>query len=75
MAQPLLAEEMFDLTVDQLVNDYGAELSLEEHWWGYSYDLRLSGHTLYSAPADFVRETEDLLETRDLFNYEDDNIV
>lgn len=56
---PLLAEELLDLTVEELINDFGAELECVEHWWGFEYVLKAQGHALYSSPSDYPLNPED----------------
>lgn len=56
---PLLAEELMDLTLEELINDHGAEFIAQEHWWGLEFSLRVGGTCLYSAPADYDITEED----------------
>ena len=55
----LLAEEFMDLTVEELINDYGADFIVQEHWYGLEFSLKLGGTVLYSAPYDAPLGAED----------------
>ena len=48
----LLAEEMLNLTLDELINDFGAEFTFTEDWYGVDYSISLDGTLLYAAPSD-----------------------
>ena len=64
---PLLAEELMDLTLEELINEHGADIQAREHWFGIEFEIRVSGLTLYSAPADYPLEGDTLL----VDNFED----
>ena len=46
----MLAEELMGLTVEELINDYGADFRAQEHWFGVTYSLSLNGTFLYDVP-------------------------
>jgi len=48
----LLAEEMMGLTLEELINDYGADLQAREHWFGVTWSINICGTELYEAPSD-----------------------
>jgi len=39
----LLAEELLDLTLEELINDYGVEIVAVETWYGYDFEARMRG--------------------------------
>ncbi|WP_422048091.1 hypothetical protein [Shimia sp.] len=59
---PLLTEELMDLTLDELVNDYGCELTAVETWFGYEFHLEINGNYVVDAalPEQFAFDFEDL---------------
>lgn len=68
---PLLAEELMDLTIEELINDYGAEFVANEHWWGFEFGLKVGGLYIYSSPADYGYEDDLILTPKD---FEDFNL-
>lgn len=54
----LLAEELLDLTLEDLIEEYGANFVAVETWYGYEFQLRLKGTVISTVYADVEVDDE-----------------
>lgn len=67
MSQPLLSEEMLDLTLEELINEHGAELYAQETWYGQMFLIKISGTVITAIHPD--QEAYDYISLGDVSQY------
>lgn len=62
---PLLAEELMNLTLEELIQDYGCSLEAVETWYGYEFQLHINGN--YIKDVAIPATLEEMIENAEVF--------